>query len=117
MTWFRNVRVRKTMRTIFFQHILLCGLGFATMAVGQIPRDSSAVKETRPSIIPPAAEKLRSKKPLPKDFVPLPDRWRDVKTPPYEKNVRGRWFDPYNQNVLKGDYPILGQNTFLVFTA
>jgi hypothetical protein len=20
--------------------------------------------------------------------------------------------DPYNQNVLKGDYPILGQNTF-----
>lgn len=30
--------------------------------------------------------------------------------------VEGRWFDPYNQNVLKGDYPILGQNTFLNLT-
>ncbi|MBX9583329.1 MAG: hypothetical protein K2X87_23755 [Gemmataceae bacterium] len=25
----------------------------------------------------------------------------------------GRWFDPYRLNVLKGDYPILGQHTFL----
>src|SRR4029077_14960875 len=25
--------------------------------------------------------------------------------------------DPYRQNVLKGDYPILGQHTFLNFTA
>jgi len=37
--------------------------------------------------------------------------------PPYERNVKGRWHDPYNQNVLKGDYPIFGQNTFLVLTA
>ena len=29
----------------------------------------------------------------------------------------GRIEDPYNQNVLKGDYPIIGQHTFLVFTA
>jgi hypothetical protein len=29
---------------------------------------------------------------------------------PYEE---GHWWDPYHQNVLKGDYPILGQNTFL----
>lgn len=105
------------MRTNFFQHTLLCCLGFGAMALGQIPRDSSAVKETRPPIITPSAEKPRRKKPMPKDFVPLPDRWRDIKTPPYEKNVQGRWYDPYNQNVLKGDYPILGQNTFLVFTA
>ena len=28
----------------------------------------------------------------------------------------GRWFDPYNQNVLKGDYPIIGQHTFFVAT-
>ena len=28
----------------------------------------------------------------------------------------GRWFDPYNQNVLKGDYPILGQHVFLNLT-
>ncbi len=29
----------------------------------------------------------------------------------------GRLRDPYNQNVLKGDYPILGQHTFLNITA
>ena len=29
----------------------------------------------------------------------------------------GRLLDPYNQNVLKGDYPILGLHTFLDFTA
>jgi len=54
---------------------------------------------------------------MPKDFEPMSNRWRDIKTPPYERNVKGRWYDPYNQNRLKGDYPILGQNTFLVFTA
>ena len=25
----------------------------------------------------------------------------------------GHWWDPFNQNVLKGDYPIIGQHTFL----
>jgi hypothetical protein len=51
------------------------------------------------------------------DFVPMPDRWRDIKPPPYELNVKGHWYDPYNRNLLKGDYPIIGQNTFLVLTA
>ena len=32
---------------------------------------------------------------------------------PYEE---GHWWDPYNQNVLKGDYPIIGQHTFLNIT-
>src|SRR5262249_16638260 len=30
--------------------------------------------------------------------------------------VEGRCWDPFNQNVLKGDYPILGQNIFLEIT-
>src|SRR5262249_28344453 len=30
--------------------------------------------------------------------------------------VQGRWWDSYNQHVLKGDYPIIGQNTFLELT-
>ncbi len=50
-------------------------------------------------------------------FVPITDRWRDITPPPYELNVKGKWYDPYNQNLLKGDYPILGRNTFLLFTA
>jgi hypothetical protein len=34
------------------------------------------------------------------DFVPVPDRWRMF--------YAGKWYDPYNQNVLKGDIPVAG---------
>lgn len=60
-------------------------------------------------------------------FVPVPDRWRSGfpnwdrygrghpfgEDAPYKK---GHWWDPYNLNVLKGDYPIVGQHTFLKLT-
>ncbi len=42
------------------------------------------------------------------NFIPIRDRWRIGYT--------GHWYDPYNQNVLKADYPIFGQNTFFSFT-
>ncbi|MBI3608627.1 MAG: hypothetical protein HY207_11725 [Nitrospirae bacterium] len=48
-------------------------------------------------------------------FVPLPDRWT-IAPPPYELNVKGHWWDPYNQNLLKGDRPMWGQDTFLNLT-
>jgi hypothetical protein len=48
-------------------------------------------------------------------FLEFTDRWRIV-PPPYELNVRGSRWDPYNQNVLKGDLPIRGQDLFLVLT-
>ncbi len=38
----------------------------------------------------------------------MPDRWRI--------GYSGHWWDPYHQNVLKGDYPIFGQRTFFIFT-
>lgn len=46
----------------------------------------------------------------------MTDRWRIV-PPPYElhEKSRGRW-DPYNQNILKGDLPVRGNDTFLVLT-
>lgn len=43
-----------------------------------------------------------------KDLVPMQDRWRIGKS--------GRFWDPYNRNVLKGDYPIDGKKTFFVLT-
>lgn len=64
-------------------------------------------------------------------FVPVHDRWRlgyehqDRYNPAVAPDVAGwkwgtgylgvpgHWWDPYNQNVLKGDYPIIGQHTFL----
>jgi hypothetical protein len=62
-------------------------------------------------------------------FVPVEDRWR-IGFPEWDRYTTvtglqfatdvpyelGRLFDPYNQNVLKGDYPIIGQNTFLDVT-
>jgi hypothetical protein len=58
--------------------------------------------------------------PATEEFIPLPDRWRlgwprhdryqPKRQTPY---VEGSLFDPYNQNILKGDYPIIGNHTFL----
>ncbi len=49
------------------------------------------------------------------DFTPYPDRWR-ITPPPYELNVSGSLLDPYNQNTIKGDRPIWGQDVFLSLT-
>jgi hypothetical protein len=56
------------------------------------------------------------------------DRWR-IGFPEYDrygdKGARGRdipfrkgrWYDPYNQSWLKGDYPIFGNKVFLILSA
>jgi hypothetical protein len=36
------------------------------------------------------------------EAIPIPDRWRIVDTLGYED----KWWDPYNQNTIKGDKPI-----------
>jgi hypothetical protein len=57
-------------------------------------------------------------------FIPVEDRWRlgSYDWDRYGKGhplmddypgVKGAWWDPYNENVLKGDYPIYGQHLFL----
>ncbi len=43
------------------------------------------------------------------EFVPLPDRWRIMQT----LGFKYPWYDPYNQNVWKGDIPIHGDDWFL----
>jgi len=61
-------------------------------------------------------------------FLPIEDRWRlgfpewdrDGKGDPANEDAPydlGRGWNPYNLNVLKGDYPIIGQHTFLNLTA
>lgn len=57
-------------------------------------------------------------------FAPVEDRWR-LGVPDYDRygkghpgqddylGIEGSLWDPYNQNVLKGDFPVLGQHTFL----
>ena len=62
------------------------------------------------------------------DWVPIEDRWRlgfpswdryGTGHPPVDDYpfALGNIWDPYSQNVLKGDYPIIGQHTFLALTA
>ena len=63
---------------------------------------------------PPGSERIPSTPPSELEdrliFEPVLDRWRIG----YKRNIP----DLYNQNVLKGDYPIPGtQNLFFVFTA
>jgi hypothetical protein len=59
------------------------------------------------------------------DFIPIEDRWRigfpdwdryPIGTPGEYPYTPGKWWDPYDQNVLKGDYPILDQHTFFDLT-
>lgn len=61
-------------------------------------------------------------------FVPVPDRWR-IGFPDWDRHEQGHplgneypytighLWDPYHQNAFKGDYPIIGQHTFLNVTA
>jgi Class III cytochrome C family len=49
------------------------------------------------------------------DFLPEPDRWR-IGVPEDPRFKKGSALNPYGQNILKGDYPILGQHTFLNLT-
>lgn len=60
-------------------------------------------------------------------FAPVEDRWR-TGFPEWDRYgfehpfgddyqfTEGHWWDPYNQNILKGDYPVIGQHTFLNIT-
>jgi hypothetical protein len=64
------------------------------------PTDPTAV-----TVPPPEA--------FPNDFIPVPDRWRIMEN----LGVNERWYDPYNQNTLKGDRPIFGEDWFINLSA
>ena len=89
------------------------GLGFAEEPSGERP----------PGYVGPSIGHSKPTDTSP-DFVPIPDRWR-LGMPEWNRYQRsiespyvpGHWWDPYNQNVLKGDFPILGQNVFMNLSA
>ncbi|MBN8481154.1 MAG: hypothetical protein J0L88_06130 [Xanthomonadales bacterium] len=45
-------------------------------------------------------------------FVPVPDRWRIMES----LGINTPWYDPYHQNVLKGDKPMFGEDWFFAMT-
>lgn len=52
----------------------------------------------------PEAVPLPPRQMGPTDFLPIPDRWRLIEA----VGVNEKLWDPYNQNTLKGDRPIIG---------
>lgn len=64
---------------------------------------------------PPADADTKAAADLP-PAEPIDDRWR-LALPPYSLNETGRWWDPYHQNFLKGDFPIVGEDIFMKLTA
>lgn len=96
--------------------------GGVTFAQGT-PPSAPTESETQPGFTGPSLGHPRATDTSP-EFIPIPDRWRlglpnwnrferPVRDVPY---TPGRWWDPYNQNILKGDFPIFGQDIFLVMT-
>jgi hypothetical protein len=101
--------------------------------VVDIPLDQTKIEEIKPQI----GEKptgyaghntVPSEPQTSQDRREARDRWR-IGFPEYDRYgdraargrdipfKRGRWWDPYDQSVLKGDYPIRGNKLFMILSA
>jgi hypothetical protein len=77
-------------------------------------RADENLSEINASTIAPSNDQL---------FLARPDRWK-TSMPSWDRYQRkgdypyvlGHWWDPFNRNKFKGDYPIFGQQTFFNFT-
>ncbi|QJR15019.1 hypothetical protein [Usitatibacter palustris] len=62
--------------------------------------------------VPPVPDSLQVPPPRPserREMLPVPDRWRIMQA----LGFKWPWYDPYNQNVLKGDLPIRAPDWFV----
>lgn len=100
-------------------------LGPKPPPVPQEPTTSSTYRNL-PSEPPPAdTGEAKPLSPIPTDdqvFEAVPNRW-NYDFPDYHRYpnfevpyVNGHWFDPFNRNKLKGDEPVIGNQTFLDIT-
>lgn len=105
--------------------------GFPTPRLPEFPDTVEGLFRTR--VDPPIGYTGRSSV-LPSEgqqdphFVPVEDRWR-IGYPAWDRYDKGhpvtddypympgRIQDPFNQNVLKGDFPVIGQHIFMDLTA
>jgi hypothetical protein len=62
-----------------------------------------ALPPVDPSAVPPPEPFL------PRETIPVPDRWRLIDAVGDAVNLHTKWWDPYNQNTLKGDRPLWGE--------
>ncbi len=91
-----------------------------------IPEQPAAVLPSYHGIQPPSAQTNAPAQPLPPEdevFEAKPDRW-NVAMPEWKRYPNGgeypytqaHWWDPFNRNKWKGDYPIIGNAIFFDFT-
>jgi len=66
---------------------------------GKLPPKRFVLPAVESSKVPPPAATL------PRETIPVPDRWRIVEA----IGVNAKWWDPYNQNVMKADRPLFGE--------
>lgn len=100
----------------------LVAIGCSAMSLNALAGESESA--SAPALIPDpigAAGPSPVTNPIPTqdDFLPISDRWRIGFPPGYLEESRGSkglLWNPYNQNVLKGDYPVIGDDKFLVVT-
>ena len=97
-------------------------------AVEKLPERSLVNIPERKPLGAAGQESVASEPQTQPDRRPVRDRWR-IGFPEYDrygdKGARGRdipfrkgrWYDPYNQSWLKGDYPIIGNKTFMIISA
>lgn len=94
----------------------------------QIPQQPAPILPSYRAIQQPSSQATAATaQPLPPDkeiFEAEPDRW-NAEMPEYKRYgdrgeypyTKGHWWDPFNRNKWKGDYPIIGNSIFLNFTA
>ncbi|MGB6788401.1 MAG: carboxypeptidase regulatory-like domain-containing protein [Candidatus Acidiferrales bacterium] len=95
-------------------------------AQGAAPAQGSPPLPSYHAIQAPVTQTVAAAPPTPpydKVFQPEADRW-DVTMPEWSRYghggeypyTHGHWWDPFNRNKWKGDYPIIGNYTFFSFT-
>ncbi|GAC1445993.1 MAG: hypothetical protein NVSMB56_01090 [Pyrinomonadaceae bacterium] len=97
--------------------------------IGPVPKDVPPVDAGQP-LGSAGKPSVKSEPPEPTraNIIPLRDRWRGA-FPEYSRYGdkgaqgrdipfrKGRLLNPYDQNILKGDYPIFGQDFFFILSA
>ncbi|MGH8540170.1 MAG: FimV/HubP family polar landmark protein, partial [Stenotrophobium sp.] len=88
----------------------------------EVPGAPRAFREAEPAPLPdpnrysglqPVPPPAAAWQPQDRDKVPVPDRWRLLDTLGL---MHQRWYDPYNQNTLKGDKPLWGNDKFFILS-
>jgi Carboxypeptidase regulatory-like domain len=128
---FSNIICDETKKKCTILENVIIGGDIETKIDFQVERpESQAISLPQPDSPAGAAgsETVKSAEPKSSTRRELRDRWR-IGFPEYDrygdKGARGRdipfkrnrWWNPYDQNVIKGDYPIIGNDYFLILSA